>query len=72
MSNVMSYKGYTASMTFDPQDKVIVGRVLDVDDIIVFHAESVAGFETAFHEVVNDYLAACKKLKAVPEKPASG
>ncbi len=72
MNNVMTYKGYSASMTFDPEDKVIVGRVLDVDDIIIFHAESVAEFEAAFHEALNEYLAACKKLKTAPEKPASG
>ena len=26
----ISYRGYTASMTFDPEDKIIVGRVLDI------------------------------------------
>lgn len=34
MINSMSYKGYTASMVFDAEDKVIVGRVQDIDDII--------------------------------------
>lgn len=72
MNNIMTYKGYSASMTFDPEDKVIVGRVLDIDDIIIFHAESVPAFEAAFHEALNDYIAACKKLKSAPEKPASG
>jgi predicted HicB family RNase H-like nuclease len=72
MKNVISYKGYTANMTFDPDDKVIVGRVLDIEDIIVFHGESVAEFEAAFHEAVKGYLDACKMLKSPPEKPASG
>lgn len=31
MTNAMTYRGYTASMTFDPEDKIIVGRVLDID-----------------------------------------
>jgi len=26
MTNNMTYRGYTASMNFDPEDKVIVGR----------------------------------------------
>ena len=42
MINSMSYKGYAASMVFDAEDKVIVGRVQDIDDIISFHGESVA------------------------------
>ena len=46
MNNTMSYRGYTASMNFDAEDKIIVGRVLDVDDIITFHGESVSEFES--------------------------
>lgn len=72
MSNTMNYKGYTASMTFDTDDKIIVGRVLDVDDIIAFHGESVAEFEAVFHAAVEGYVAACKQLGSAPEKPASG
>ena len=72
MNNVMTYKGYTASMTYDPDDKILVGRVLDIADIIGFHGESVAEFESAFHEAVDDYMAACAALEQPAEKPASG
>jgi len=72
MINTLSYRGYTASMTFDVEDKIIVGRVLDVDDIISFHGESVGDFESSFHRVVDDYVAACEQLGSPPEKPASG
>ena len=72
MTNTMSYRGYTASLTFDPDDMIIVGRLLDVDDIISFHGQSVAEFEKNFHMVVDDYIAACEKLGGAPEKPASG
>ena len=72
MINSMIYKGYTASMVFDAEDKIIVGRVLDIDDIISFHGESVAEFEANFHAVIEDYLAASRDLGSAPEKPASG
>ena len=72
MINSMTYKGYTASMVFDAEDKIIVGRILDVDDIISFHGESVAEFETNFHAAIEDYLAASKELGSAPENPASG
>ena len=72
MSNVMTHNGYTASMTFDADDKIIVGRVLDVDDIISFHGESVAEFEAAFHAAVDGYIAACEQWASAPERPASG
>lgn len=72
MINSMSYKGYTASMVFDAEDKIIVGRVLDLDDIIAFHGESVAEFEENFHVAIEDYLTASKELGLAPERPASG
>jgi predicted HicB family RNase H-like nuclease len=72
MTNAMTYNGYTASMTFDAQDKVIVGRVLDIDDVIVFHGESVAEFESQFHAAVDAYIVASNELGSPPEKPASG
>lgn len=72
MTNTMSYRGYVASMIFDADDKIIVGRVVGVDDIITFHGQSVSEFESNFHAVVDDYIAACESLCAAPEKPASG
>lgn len=65
-ANVMSYRGYQASMTFDPDDKIIVGRVLDIDDIIGFHGELVREFEQAFHEAIDDDPDACEKLEQAP------
>ena len=49
----MRYRGYTASMVFDADDKVIVGRVLGIDDIIAFRAESVAEFEASSHAAID-------------------
>lgn len=72
MSNSMSYRGYTASMVLAAEDKVIVGRVQDIDDIIAFHGTSVAEFEANFHAAVDDYLAASAVLGSAPQKPASG
>ena len=72
MNNTMQYRGYTASMSFDADDKIIVGRVLDIDDIMTFHGTSVAEFEAHFHTVVDDYIAACAALGGAPERPASG
>ena len=62
MINFMTYKGYSATMIFDAEDKIIVGRVQDVDDIISFHGESVSEFESNFHSAIEDYLAASKEL----------
>lgn len=70
--NKMTYKGYTAQMEFDTDDKIIVGRVIDIDDIITFHGTSVVEFETAMQTAVDGYLFACEQLGQAAEKPASG
>ncbi len=72
MSNFMTYKGYTTNMVFDADDKIIVGRVLDIDDIISFHGESIVEFESSFHAAIEGYLAASKELGSAAERPASG
>ena len=43
-----------------------------IDDTISFYSESVAAFQAAFHEAIDDYVAACEKMEQSPEKPASG
>lgn len=71
MTNTMTYRGHVASMSFDAEDRIIVGRVLDVDDIITFHGESVSGFEANFHAIVDNYITACESVGNTLEKPAS-
>ena len=69
MKNTMTYKGYTASMVFDAEDKIIVGRVLVIDDIISFHGESVAAFERNFEDVVDNYSAPSEALGMAANEP---
>ena len=70
--NTTTYKGYTARIEYEDDDKILVGRVTDIADIISFHGGSVKEIETAFHEAIDDYIAACAKLKQPAAKPASG
>lgn len=68
----LSYKGYHASVEFDPEDRILVGRVIGIADIICFHGTSVSEIETAFRESVDGYLATCEDLGRPPARPYSG
>ena len=70
--NAMKYKGYAARIEFDADDRIFVGHLTGIRDIIGFHGSSVVELENAFHEAVDDYLAACAKLGQHPHVPASG
>jgi len=37
MKNAMTYKGYTARIEFDAQDRIFFGRLAGIRDIITFH-----------------------------------
>ncbi len=70
--NTMTHKGYSARIDYDDRDGIFVGRVLGIDDIIGFHAESVGELRLALEEAVDDYLASCAKLGKAPQRVASG
>lgn len=50
----------------------MVGHIAGINDIVGFHADSVAELHAAFEEATEDYLQTCKKLKKSPQKPYSG
>lgn len=70
--NTMTHNGYSARVEFDAEDRIFVGHVVGIRDIVGFHGESVSELEAAFRESVDDYLAACQKLGQAPDKPYSG
>lgn len=70
--NTMTYKGFAARVEFDPDDRIFVGHLAGIRDIVGFHGTTVATLEKAFHQAVDDYVAACRKLGQTPERPASG
>ncbi len=72
MSDLLAYKSYRARVEFDAEDRIFVGRIAGIRDVVSFHAETVSGLERAFKESVNDYLKACEALGQSPNKPVSG
>jgi predicted HicB family RNase H-like nuclease len=67
--NAMNYKGYFARIEFDAEDKVVVGHIAGINDVVGFHADNVADLTAAFHEAVDNYLEACEKSSKAPKNP---
>jgi len=72
MLNTMTYKGYTARIEYDDADRIFVGRLTGIRDIVGFHGSTVDELQAALRESVDDYVQACEKLGQTPQKPASG
>ena len=72
MKDLLEYQGYQGSVEFSSDDKILFGKILFIDSLIMYHGESVSELENAFHTAVNEYLAHCAKNNKEPNKPYSG
>ena len=69
---MLDYKGYHATVEYRPDDTLLFGRVLDLNDAVVFEAETAAEVRAAFEGAVDDYLAFCAEIGKDPDRPFSG
>jgi predicted HicB family RNase H-like nuclease len=70
--NTMTYKGYSAKITFDGRDNIFWGKVIGIKDSITFEGETVDQLTEDFHNAVDHYLADCKQEGRTPAKAYSG
>ena len=56
MNNELTYKGFTAKIEFSADDNVFVGRLVGIDDIVMFDAETVEGLKDSMRESVDFYI----------------
>jgi predicted HicB family RNase H-like nuclease len=70
--NMMKYGGYIATVEYDEEDRIFVGHLAGIGDIVGFHGASVDELERAFHEAVDNYLAISEETGRSPQRPFSG
>lgn len=68
----MRYKGYTARIQYDESIQEFHGRIVGIQDVVNFHADTVKNLESEFHRSVEDYLQSCRELNREPDRPYSG
>jgi predicted HicB family RNase H-like nuclease len=70
--NMMKYKGYVARIEYDEEDRIFVGHLAGIKDIVGFHGTTVDELEDAFHESVDNYIAISEETGRPVQKPYSG
>ncbi len=70
--NKMKYRGYTARIEYDEEDRIFVGHLAGIKDIVGFHGSTVDELDRAFHESVDNYIAISEETGRVAQKPYSG
>jgi predicted HicB family RNase H-like nuclease len=72
MNDIIQYKSYYAEIHFSSEDEVFYGKLIGINDLVNFEADSVKGLKIAFAEAVEDYIDFCKEIKKTPEKTYKG
>lgn len=62
----MTYRGYDGSVEYDEDDKTQHGKILNIDDLVLYGAE-IHDIETAFKDAVDDYIDTLEYLKLVDQ-----
>lgn len=68
----MSYKGYLGSVECSFEDNCLFGKLLHVNDLVNYEADSPAALQHSFEEAVDDYLKTCEQLGKEPDKAFKG
>lgn len=66
------YRGYCGTAEFDLEGQVLFGKILSINDRILYEARTPEALEKAFKDAVDDYLALCAELGESPDRPYSG
>ena len=72
MNNTITYKGFTAKIEFSADDNVFVGRVIGIDDIVVFDGATVEELKRSMMDSVDFYIEVCEKKGKPAKKSFSG
>lgn len=71
-SNVFEHKGYVGSVEFSLEDGILTGKILFIEDLVNYEAETLVDLKQAFIHAVDNYLAVCKEEGIDANKPCSG
>jgi len=72
MKNTLEYKGYLGTVEYSTEDNCLYGKIIGIDDLVNYEAQSVEELNTYFKEAVEDYLATCKEVNKEPNKTFKG
>ena len=72
MKNTISYKDYYGSIEFSDEDDVFFGRIIGINDRIIYEGDDVKSLRRDFEEAVDEYIELCAQIGKEPEKSYEG
>ena len=72
MKDLLTYKDYYGTVSYSADDEVLHGKIIGINDLVTYEAESASGLKQAFHEAVDDYLTTCVAIGKQPQTTYKG
>lgn len=70
--NILKYKDFEGTAEVDVERGVCRGKVLFIDDLITYVADSPKALQREFEAAVDDYLETCHQIGKEPQRPFRG
>lgn len=64
----MTYKGYTAEISYSDEDECFVGHIVNIDAISGFHGDTDEELRDAFENMVELYIETVEEPENPPQK----
>lgn len=68
----INYKGFVGSAEVSIEDNCLHGKILFINDLVTYEADTVHELTKNFEEAVDDYINTCIDLGIEPQKSFSG
>lgn len=70
--NTLQYKEYEGTAELDMERFICRGKILFINDLIIYEAATPAELQHAFEHAVDDYIETCQELGIEAKKPLKG
>lgn len=70
--DILYHKGYEGTAELDMSSLTCHGKVLFINDLVTYQADSPRDLEKEFMAAVDDYLETCQELGKEAQKPSKG
>lgn len=71
-SNTMKYKGQLGSIEHDLEHGVLYGKLLFINDLVTYEADTLRDLQREFQASVDEYLDDCARMGVEPNRPFKG
>ncbi|MGB3852335.1 MAG: type II toxin-antitoxin system HicB family antitoxin [Tunicatimonas sp.] len=72
MENTLEHQGFYGIVDYSSEDEVFHGKIIGINDLVIFEGDSVASLKNSFTEAVEDYITLCQEVGKSPLRSFKG